>query len=222
MRRTGTPSASGLQRGDIDLEGGLVTIDRAWVQNEGGLPELGPPKTSAGRRTIAVPPQLLPAIGEHLKFVGPSSDAWLFAGENGNPVNPHTLDRIWSSARQAIDRPELRFHDLRHSGLTWAASTGASVAEIMKRGGHSSPTAALRYQHATMERDRALADSLAAMAPVAAVISLVPVEPLTNERRTKLADGEEAEASITPLTRQNTQQSQRGSNPCSHLERVVS
>ena len=73
-----------------------------------------------------------------------------------------------------------------------------------------------------MERDRALADSLAAMATGPAVISLVPVEGLTEERRKKLAEREEAMASITPLTSDDTEQSQRGSNPCSHLERVVS
>ena len=73
-----------------------------------------------------------------------------------------------------------------------------------------------------MERDRALADSLAAMATGPAVISLVPVEGLTDKRRTKLAAREKAGASITALTSDNTEQSQRGSNPCSHLERVVS
>jgi len=184
--------------------------------------DLGQPKTDAGRRTIAIPPKLLPAIEEHLKHVDPNPVAWLFPGEGEHPARPRTLDRIWRKARLAIGRPDLRFHDLRHSGLTWAASTGASVAEIMKRGGHASPSAALRYQHATMERDRALANSLAAMAPGPAVISLVSVEALTDEGRTKLAEGEEARASVTPLTSHDTEQSQRDSNPCRHLERVVS
>ena len=31
----------------------------------------------------------------------------------------------------------------------------------MRRGGHSHPAAALRYQHATEDRDRAIADALA-------------------------------------------------------------
>src|SRR5665213_3515731 len=91
----------------------------------------------------------------------------------------------------------------------------------MRRGGHASPAAALRYQHATMERDRALAASLAAMAAGPAVISLVSAETLTDEGRTKLAEGREAETSITPLTSGTNKQSQRGSNPCSHLERVA-
>ena len=42
-----------------------------------------------------------------------------------------------------------RFHDLRHTGNTLAASTGASIRELMVRLGHASPRAALIYQHAT-------------------------------------------------------------------------
>jgi len=33
----------------------------------------------------------------------------------------------------------------------------------MRRGGHANPTAALRYQHATEDRDRAIADARAAL-----------------------------------------------------------
>ena len=50
-----------------------------------------------------------------------------------------------------------RFHDLRHTANTIAASTGASTRELMYRMGHASPQAALRYQHATRERDAAIA-----------------------------------------------------------------
>ncbi len=71
---------------------------------------------------------------------------------------------MWRRARQSIGRTDLYFHDLRHSGLTWAAASGASPAELMRRGGHASPEAALRYQHATEERDRAIADALAGLA----------------------------------------------------------
>ncbi|HSS11451.1 MAG TPA: hypothetical protein VLL25_16315, partial [Acidimicrobiales bacterium] len=50
--------------------------------------------------------------------------------------------------------------DLRHTGNTWAAATGASTLELMRRMGHASAAAALRYQHATAERDREIADFL--------------------------------------------------------------
>lgn len=41
-----------------------------------------------------------------------------------------------------------------------AAATGASTKELMHRLGHASPLAALRYQHATAERDEAIADGI--------------------------------------------------------------
>lgn len=52
------------------------------------------------------------------------------------------------------------FHDLRHTGNHLAATAGASTRELMHRMGHGSMRAALIYQHATTERDRAIADRL--------------------------------------------------------------
>ena len=43
--------------------------------------------------------------------------------------------------------------------MTLAAATGASTKELMRRAGHASPAAALRYQHATEDRDKAIADA---------------------------------------------------------------
>ncbi len=61
-------------------------------------------------------------------------------------------------------RPDLRFHDLRHSGAVLAAVTGASLAELMARAGHSTPDAALRYQHVAKGRDREIAALLSKLA----------------------------------------------------------
>jgi hypothetical protein len=41
-----------------------------------------------------------------------------------------------------------------------AAGQGASLRELMERMGHSSPRAALIYQHATRERDQAIAAAM--------------------------------------------------------------
>ena len=58
----------------------------------------------------------------------------------------------------------MRIHDLRHTGATLAAATGASTRELMLRLGHASSDAALRYQHATTKRDEAIARSLSELA----------------------------------------------------------
>jgi hypothetical protein len=55
---------------------------------------------------------------------------------------------------------EFHFHDLRHTGNTLAASSGASTRELMHRMGHASMRAALIYQHATSERDREIASAM--------------------------------------------------------------
>ena len=75
-----------------------------------------------------------------------------------------------------IGRPDLHLHDLRHSGLTWSAATGATLAELMHRAGHKSPVAALRYQQATV--DRAVADALSKLGRKATVVPLHPEDRL--------------------------------------------
>jgi hypothetical protein len=57
---------------------------------------------------------------------------------------------------------DVHFHDLRHTGNTLAAS-GASLRELMTRMGHSTPRAALIYQHMVNGRDREIADQLGSM-----------------------------------------------------------
>lgn len=116
------------------------------------------PKTRAGRRTVAIPPHILESLTRHMdSYTSESPDAYVVEGSN------RTLIVAWDRARSTLGRNELRFHDLRHSGLTWSAA-GASIAELMRRAGHASQTAALRYQHATDDRDRVLAQTLAELA----------------------------------------------------------
>ena len=79
----------GLQRRDIDLLHGTVRIERAVVRPMKGPSIVGPPKTAAGARTLAVPSHILPALEEHLaRFVAPEPDAWLFQADTGGPMVP--------------------------------------------------------------------------------------------------------------------------------------
>jgi len=80
--------------------------------------------------------------------------------EAGRPLRRATFHKAWRSAVAAVGLESLHFHDLRHTGNTLAAATGASTKELMARMGHSSPRAALIYQHATKERDAAIAKAL--------------------------------------------------------------
>jgi integrase len=55
--------------------------------------------------------------------------------------------RVWRPATRAVGLEGLRFHDLRHTSATLSIAAGASTPELMARMGHSSPAAAVRYQH---------------------------------------------------------------------------
>lgn len=127
---------------------------------------LGPPKTDAGRRTVHLPPHLLPELTEHLdRWVGPTDDAWLFCGPLGAPLVRRNFTVHWTRARAEAGLPAVGFHDLRHLSATLAATTGATTRELMARMGHSSPRAALIYQHAAVDRDRADAVAMSTLAP---------------------------------------------------------
>jgi integrase len=146
---------------DVEPESyGVVRVERAVVRVEDGF-QVTTPKSDAGIRDVAIPPHLLPVIKDHLaRFVGPERDALLFPAQHGGHLAPATLYRRFYTARDAAKRPDLRWHDLRHSGAVLAAATGATLAELMARLGHSTPAAAMRYQHAAQGRDRQIAKLL--------------------------------------------------------------
>ena len=174
-----------LRRRDIDLMRATITVAQNMQQLRDGRMIIKEPKTDAGRRTVAIPSHLLPVIASHLEaYTAEGPDALVFAGERaGRPLRPHVLQKHWARARLSIGRPDLHMHDLRHTGNTWAAATGASTRELMARMGHSTPDAALRYQHATRDRDRVIAEALAAMASPAPIVPLESAKKSAESRR---------------------------------------
>ena len=151
----------GLRRQHVDLEQGTVTVALQRQQLDSGEIVVGPPKSEAGRRTVSLPAETLDALASHLaEFAGPGPDGWVFTGDKGGPVRQGVWQDEWARARAGLGLEGIRFHDLRHAAATLAAATGAGVKEIMYRIGHSSPQAALRYQHASARRDRRIAEGL--------------------------------------------------------------
>jgi integrase len=143
---------------DVDIAAGTVKVSRQLQELGRGGHYEGPPKSNAGRRTVAIPQVLLPILAEHIAGRAPGD--YVFGGSNGRPLRRATFYKAWHAATEKVGVGELRFHDLRHTGNTLAAATGASTKELMARLGHSSPRAALIYQHASRERDALIAKSL--------------------------------------------------------------
>ena len=171
-----------LRRQDVDLRRGKLRIRRAVVLVEGER-IVSTPKSAAGVRDVTIPPHLVPTITDHLeRFAQPGPSGLLFPADHGGHLSQSTLNgkpgrrriikgRIinesssgFCRAREAAGRPDLRLHDLRHTGAVLAAQTGATLAELMARLGHSTPAAAMRYQHAARDRDKAIAVALSELA----------------------------------------------------------
>lgn len=156
-----------LQRRDLDLVAGTVRVRHAYGEETGKGMVLGPPKSRAGLRTVSLPAIILPMLKAHVStFVPDEPEALVFAGPSKRrpPLRRNNFRKLvkWSKAVEAIGAKGLHFHDLRHTGNTLAALTGASTRDLMTRMGHDSPRAALLYQHATAQADRAIADALSA------------------------------------------------------------
>ena len=177
-----------LRRSDVDTKAGVVRVRRGVVRvrvtDDSGethlVRKVKAPKSAAGVRDVAIPPHLLPLVRQHLlEHAAPGRDGLLFPGRDGEHLSTTafygreallnkdgTVRRKgtgYYEARRAAGRPDLKFHDLRHTGAVLAAQTGATLAELMGRLGHSTPAAAMRYQHAAQERDREIARRLSAM-----------------------------------------------------------
>lgn len=154
-----------LTRDRLDLLHATVTVAASASELAGGRRHVGPPKSEAGRRLIAIPVAIVDDLTSHVAaYSEPGPNGLVFVGENGGRLRNANFGRsVWRPAVRSVGLAGLHFHDLRHTGNTLAAATGASTKELMARMGHSSMDAALRYQHATRDRDAAIAAALSAL-----------------------------------------------------------
>ena len=152
-----------LRRRDLDLERGEVHIRqnvtktyrdgrRQWI--------IGPPKTAAGRRTVAIPPAVIPMLKQWARGRLGAPDDLLFPAAGGEPMDDSALRAAHKRAAGAIGRGSLTVHDLRRTAATLAAEGGATTAELMRLLGHTTVGVAMLYQVPEHARDRARAEAL--------------------------------------------------------------
>ncbi len=119
----------------------------------------GPPKSKVGRRMVGIPQAIIPVLREHLSiFVKDEPGTLAFPGVISGPLRRGNFNKMsaWPYAVRSIGAEGLHFHDLRHTGNTFAASSGAGLRMSMARMGHDSERAAMIYQHEARGANQAI------------------------------------------------------------------
>lgn len=138
----------------------VIKVSRilTWIDGE---PVVGEPKTEAGKRQINVAKALVPLLQAHMdKFSDKGEDALVFPDEQQSWISHNSLYGTLTRTSNRVIGRSVSSHDFRHHGATEFARSGATVKDLMARLGHTTPTMAMRYQHASQERDSKLAESM--------------------------------------------------------------
>jgi integrase len=162
----------GLRWGDVDIDAGMLRIERSVEETKAGL-SFETPKTKNGRRQISLPPTAVDLLRDHrrkqlelrvqLGLGRDPSDALLFGTVDGAPLSPDNLSRDWRRVVVSLSLPPVMFHALRHSHASALIAAGMDPVTVSKRLGHGSPAMTLTvYAHLFQKTDLAAASAIEA------------------------------------------------------------
>lgn len=136
----------GLRWCDVDLQRREIHV-RQQLVSVGGTVMAGPPKTAAGRRTIAMDPFTEQVLRKHegrQRYLAIQHN-WeitpqtlLFTSPEGKTIDPVVASRRFGRLVAQSGLPHMRLHDLRHLSATLGLQSGESLKEVQTRLGHSS------------------------------------------------------------------------------------
>jgi integrase len=168
-------ASSGARRGealgcrweDLDLDAGRWQIRRARVPGAHSV-VVSEPKTTAGRRVVALDPATVRVLQawrkrqlEERMAWGPAwtDSGYVFTREDGVPLTPRQAsDAFTAMVKRAAARPVGGIHALRHTWATLALQAGVHPKVVAERLGHASVRITLdTYSHVTagMQEDAA-------------------------------------------------------------------
>jgi integrase len=138
--------AAGLRWADIDLDAGVLMVEQQRIAN-GHLVSVGPPKTAASRRLVALDRHTVRLLREQCRRQRAeqhaAGEAWqdsgyVFTTDDGAPLHPDYLTRRFRHLMLASGLPPVRFHDLRHGAASLAHCAGVDLKAVQAQLGHSS------------------------------------------------------------------------------------
>jgi integrase len=136
----------GLKWSDLDWDKGLLNVQRQLQRSKGHSPQLVPPKTKAGRRQVKLGQGTLERLANHKEELAMMRSARGERWEENDLIFPNTLGKPMSSENMFEDfkqflrdneLPDIRFHDLRHTSISFLLDMGTPVNTVQQRSGHS-------------------------------------------------------------------------------------
>jgi len=148
--------AAGLAWKSVDLEEGIITIERALLYDaKRGVYE-GPPKNGRSR-TIKLAPETVELLKLHKieqdRVRQILDDRWINSGyvftqENGDRMNPDSITDWLNKFSKANDLPHIHPHAFRHTAASTMIANGVDLVTTAAELGHaSSVTTATIYAH---------------------------------------------------------------------------
>ncbi|MBN1370440.1 MAG: tyrosine-type recombinase/integrase [Anaerolineaceae bacterium] len=160
----------GLKWSDIDWNTRKISIQRQVQRLRGQGVIFSEPKSSAGRRKIAIGKQTVEVLRTHYQqqqiereFAG---DRWVendlvFPSTLGTPLDSRNLFRIFKEILQQTSLPNIRFHDLRHTAATLLLQQNVHPKVVQERLGHSDISLTLNtYSHVVPGMQEEAADKM--------------------------------------------------------------
>jgi integrase len=169
-----------LRRSHVDLlRRTIAVVEQVQYLDRRHL--VSPPKSAAGRRSVALPGFVVNELDGHLREIPDrSADALVFPAPEGGYLHLENFrKRVWLRAIEQAGLTPLRIHDLRHTCASLAIAAGADVKVLQRMLGHASAALTLdRYGHLLPGQAASVADRLDQLArsvepaPLAAVASI--------------------------------------------------
>lgn len=156
----------GLRWRDVDLAAPRLSVVQQLVR-AGDRIAFGPPKTSKGRRSLALDPGTAAVLEDHQRAqhrgrwqLGPAykDQDLVFARPDGSPLDPDVVSAQFDRQLVKLGLRRIRFHDLRHTHATLGLAAGVHPKVMQERLGHSSIAVTLDlYSHVVpaMQEDAA-------------------------------------------------------------------
>ncbi len=156
-----TDLMTGLRRGelcglkwiDFDAKSGKLHVRRS-VRYEKREPVIGETKTNEGNRVITLPKSVVKLLTERKKK---AHSEWIFPNPFNieKPFNPSVAYAKLKKILREADLPDMRFHDLRHTFATHAATSGVDPKTLAGILGHTKASFTLdTYTHVTTDMQK--------------------------------------------------------------------